>query len=81
VDEQFSGDPTARVMECPIPLVVEFAVDAMARRLGSSAAEASRAILDEVVERTAGLDAMAQETAVARVHRALLGEPQPDLRR
>jgi hypothetical protein len=77
LDEQFRADPMAHVMDCPVPLVTLFAVDAMARERNSSYAEPSRAILDEALGRTAGLGAWEQETAVAKVQRALRGEPQP----
>jgi hypothetical protein len=78
VDEMFLADPTSHVMNCPVPLVTFFAVDAMAQKRGLSHAEASRVILDETVERTKGLEAWEQETIVARVERALRCEPQPE---
>src|SRR5947208_15906182 len=36
LDEQFLADPTAHVMDCPVPPVTLFAVDAMARERNTS---------------------------------------------
>jgi hypothetical protein len=75
MEAKFHADPAGTLMGCPTPLVAFFAKAAQADNTGvTTHAEADRGLLDEVVSRTAALGPWEQESAVARVQRALRGE-------
>jgi hypothetical protein len=68
---QLDADPAGNIAGCPNGIMAIFAIPAMMKKEGVGPHEAREHLIREVVERSNGLDAYAQETTVAKVQRAV----------